>query len=501
MIRVLDLFSGIGGFSLGLHRATYPDGTPGFETIAFCEQADYPVAVLRKHWPDVPVHRDVRDLRGDDPGLGRVDAICGGFPCQDISVAGRGAGLTGERSGLWFEYLRIIEEAAPRWVLIENVPALRTRGLDVVLGGLAAIGYDAEWHCIPAAALGAPHRRDRVWIVAYPTRNGAGRPRVGIVDGSAGGRGVVELGAIGGENRSGVAHPQHAGRTPSGLQGHEEVGGSVGERSPNAVVRSGANVAYPNGSRGPQPGRPESELGRRALDCGQVGDVAYPQAGGRGVDGHVGRSPGDARSGQPADGGETVADSERRGRQGRDPEREGADPTVPHRPDRRETMADAGVPGFPGSEQPRWGQSIVTAADLGRAVAECGWRRSVAGLGGTDDGVSPGLDGDRRPEFWATPTRGQPGENIVRFVERKQAAGAGSTVSDLGMQVQLDGDGRYPRLPEPWEGDTPRTVGRGLVNRRARLMALGNAVVPQVVTVIGNAILRAVWVSETETEA
>ena len=89
----------------------------------------------------------------------------------------------------------------------------------------------------------------------------------------------------------------------------------------------------------------------------------------------------------------------------------------------------------------------------------------------------------------------------MRFVERKQAAGAGSTVSDLGMQVQLDGDGRYPRLPEPWEGDTPRTVGRGLVNRRARLMALGNAVVPQVVTVIGNAILRAVWVSETETEA
>ena len=158
-LRVLDLFSGIGGFSLGLERA-------GMRTVAFCEIEPYCRAVLRKHWPDVPCFEDVRDLHAFD--VGPVDVICGGFPCQDISVAGRGAGLSGERSGLWSEYRRLIEECRPSWVVIENVVALRSRGLDQVLGEISALGYDAEWHCIPAAAIGARHRRDRIWIVAYP---------------------------------------------------------------------------------------------------------------------------------------------------------------------------------------------------------------------------------------------------------------------------------------------------------------------------------------------
>ena len=96
-----------------------------------------------------------------------VDIICGGFPCQDISVAGKGAGIEGSRSGLWSEYARIISEVRPRYVIVENVAALLGRGLERVLGDLAALGFDAEWHCIPASAVGAPHRRDRVWIVAY----------------------------------------------------------------------------------------------------------------------------------------------------------------------------------------------------------------------------------------------------------------------------------------------------------------------------------------------
>jgi DNA (cytosine-5)-methyltransferase 1 len=96
-----------------------------------------------------------------------VDLICGGFPCQDISVAGKGAGLAGERSGLWNDFARIIRTVRPRWVVIKNVPALTARGLGTVLGDLAEIGFDAEWHCIPASAVGAPHRRERIWIVAY----------------------------------------------------------------------------------------------------------------------------------------------------------------------------------------------------------------------------------------------------------------------------------------------------------------------------------------------
>jgi DNA (cytosine-5)-methyltransferase 1 len=162
-LRVLDLFSGIGGFSLGLERA-------GMRTVAFCEINPYCQAVLAKHWPGVPVHGDIRQLRGAD--IGPVDVICGGFPCQDISTAGKGAGLAGARSGLWSEYRRLIEECQPQWVVIENVSALRSRGLDQVLGEVSALGFDAEWHCIPAAAVGAPHRRDRVWIVAY-TRTSA----------------------------------------------------------------------------------------------------------------------------------------------------------------------------------------------------------------------------------------------------------------------------------------------------------------------------------------
>lgn len=166
-MKVLDLFSGIGGFSLGLERA-------GFKTVAFCEIEPYCRAVLKKHWPDVPQYDDVRTLtakRLAADGI-RPDVICGGFPCQDISVAGKGAGIGGERSGLWKEYARLVGELRPRYVIVENVAALLGRGMGVVLGDLAEIGYDAEWHCISAADVGAKHLRERIWIVAYPASNG-----------------------------------------------------------------------------------------------------------------------------------------------------------------------------------------------------------------------------------------------------------------------------------------------------------------------------------------
>jgi DNA (cytosine-5)-methyltransferase 1 len=170
-LRVLDLFSGIGGFSLGLERA-------GMQTVAFCEIDKTAQQVLRKHWSDVPIFDDVKTLKGEQ--LGTIDVICGGFPCQDLSFAGKGAGLTGARSGLWWEFHRLIKEIKPSWVIIENVAALRSRGLDKVLGSLAEIGYDAEWHCVPASAVGAPHQRDRVWIIAYPNHAGSRTPEHGV---------------------------------------------------------------------------------------------------------------------------------------------------------------------------------------------------------------------------------------------------------------------------------------------------------------------------------
>ena len=174
-LRVLDLFSGIGGFSLGLER------TGGFETVAFCEIEEYPRKVLAKHWPEVPCYHDVREVTKellDRDGIA-VDVITGGFPCQDLSVAGKLAGIEGERSGLWSEIVRLIGELRPRYVIVENVANL-LRGpfeqpggwFSTVLRDLAECGYDAEWENIPASALGACHRRERVWIVGYPCKNG-----------------------------------------------------------------------------------------------------------------------------------------------------------------------------------------------------------------------------------------------------------------------------------------------------------------------------------------
>jgi DNA (cytosine-5)-methyltransferase 1 len=163
-LRVLSLFAGIGGFDLGLER------TGGFKTVAFCEIDPFCQRVLKKHWPEVPCYDDVRQLSADrlrTDGIA-VDVIVGGFPCQDISDAGFRVGIEGERSGLWAEYARLIGEFRPLYVIVENVSALLSRGLDTVLGDLASIGFDAEWHCIPASAIGAPHRRDRLWLIAYP---------------------------------------------------------------------------------------------------------------------------------------------------------------------------------------------------------------------------------------------------------------------------------------------------------------------------------------------
>jgi DNA (cytosine-5)-methyltransferase 1 len=188
-VKVLDLFSGIGGFSLGLERA-------GMETMAFCEVDAKARRVLKKHWPGVFCFDDVKTLSRELLyvfGYDRPDVVCGGFPCQDVSTAKRGAaGLAGERSGLWHQFRRILQEyveAGERvpFVVIENVGALRTRGLDEVLRGLAALGYDAEWHCIPASAVGAPHRRDRTWIIAYAMRGRRedGRPEPAYIDARA----------------------------------------------------------------------------------------------------------------------------------------------------------------------------------------------------------------------------------------------------------------------------------------------------------------------------
>jgi DNA (cytosine-5)-methyltransferase 1 len=184
-----SLFAGVGGFDLGLERAGMTCRWQ-VEIDPFCRR------VLEKYWPHVARFDDVRTVTGCDvvsfgsavpcgdardycrnAGSGQqhatshrlstVDVICGGFPCQDISYAGLGVGIGGERSGLWSEFARIVGELRPGYVLVENVPALLVRGLGRVLGDLATLGYDAEWDCVSAEDIGAAQTRDRVWVVAY----------------------------------------------------------------------------------------------------------------------------------------------------------------------------------------------------------------------------------------------------------------------------------------------------------------------------------------------
>jgi DNA (cytosine-5)-methyltransferase 1 len=180
-MAVGSLFSGIGGLELGLEM------TGRFQTVWQVEQNEYCRKVLARHWPDATRFEDVRNVGKEN--LAPVDVICGGFPCQDISYAGKRAGIReGTRSGLWFEFARIVREMEPRYVIVENVAALLTCGLGDILGTLADFGYNAEWHCISAAAVGAPHLRNRIFIVAHASGNGrgSGRPRRLARDGQNG---------------------------------------------------------------------------------------------------------------------------------------------------------------------------------------------------------------------------------------------------------------------------------------------------------------------------
>lgn len=159
-LTVGSLFSGIGGLELGLER------TGGFRTIWQCEIDAYASAVLKKHWSNAPNLGDITKVKWED--VTKPDLICGGFPCQDISVAGKGAGIIyGTRSGLWREFAKAIRALRPRYALIENVPMLANRGLNIVLADLAEAGYDAEWHNISAASVGAWHKRERIFIIAH----------------------------------------------------------------------------------------------------------------------------------------------------------------------------------------------------------------------------------------------------------------------------------------------------------------------------------------------
>ena len=160
-MKILDTFAGIGGFSYAAEKLI-----GGFKTTQFIEIDPFCQKVLKKHWPHVPIHDDIRTFTAEPF---QYQVITGGFPCQDISVARLQKGITEEtRSGLFFELMRVIRMVRPQYVVLENVAAILNRGLDIVLRELSEAGFDAEWSVIPASSVGACHKRSRWWLVAYP---------------------------------------------------------------------------------------------------------------------------------------------------------------------------------------------------------------------------------------------------------------------------------------------------------------------------------------------
>lgn len=283
-LTIGSLFSGIGGLELGLERAGLGPVVWQVERDAWCR------GVLARHWPDARRFEDVTDFRE----VPHVDLICGGFPCQDISVAGTGAGLAGQRSGLWREYARIVRMVRPRFVVVENVSALLGRGLGEVLGDLAASGYDALWDCLPAAAVGAPHRRDRVFVVAWRVgyADDTGSQGRGESGGCASQRDAWATGAVADARRGGLQRIGDAG-VVHGAAGEAPREAPERERLRHSACDGGTTLAdadrgrlggerqsqptWQQGARGNEPdGRGERRTGQgaRVVEPG-MGGVAH----------------------------------------------------------------------------------------------------------------------------------------------------------------------------------------------------------------------------------
>jgi DNA (cytosine-5)-methyltransferase 1 len=231
MLTAGSLFSGIGGIDLAFVSA-------GFDILFQVEIEEFCRKVLTKHgkyWPNATQFMDIRCVGRAD--LPEVDVLVGGFPCQDISIAGKGAGIEGERSGLWYEFRRLIGELRPRAVLLENVPAITTRGGTTVIGHLAALGYDAEWTIVSAAEAGAPHRRERWICVAYANGLGleAGKDQQGVVR-------EASFSVV-----AGSGHIADVGDTERGRRKAQAQIGSVQRRSRSAGFRGNpsGNMAQP----------------------------------------------------------------------------------------------------------------------------------------------------------------------------------------------------------------------------------------------------------------
>jgi site-specific DNA-cytosine methylase len=428
-VQYLSLFSGIGGLDLAAHWV-------GFRPAAFVERDGFCQKVLAKHWPGTPIYGDVRTFNAAQ-FLG-ITLIIGGFPCQDISAAGKGAGLEGERSGLWFEYLRIIKECQPRFVVAENVDALLGRGLDRVLSDMEEAGYAVEALSVAASDMGAPHQRKRWFIVGERLEN-------------ADSAGSSPLEANPGESSS-----LYASACPPSQAG-VALGDSCGGRL-SGKPRRGAGSEPTDGLVGGE---------KRAMadpeSLGQWDECQDVRSGGREVNApdHSGSSlRGDDR---PRDG-ESLANSD----------------------GQRQSQSGGLISDFRRWDQ-HSGQELDDADRHGcrhpesRSQAEPDSDRQDDGLhsAGSGDGELADTDGSGRGEQRSA----EPGGEELASFELQRG---GSTEPGMGRAASRLSSGMdFPGLlwpagkgPYQHEWEAPRTVQGKQPGRPARIKALGNAVVP-----------------------
>lgn len=413
---IASLFSGIGGLELGLERAGLG------RVVVQVEQDERCRAVLARHWPEARRFDDVRTVGVRE--IGQVDVICGGFPCQDISLAGKGAGLAGERSGLWFEYLRIVKEVRPRVVIVENVAALRSRGLDVVLAGLHEAGYWTAWDFIHASDVGAPHRRKRLFIVAVADT------RSGRREGSA----QPDIGPFGPEQQAPFRHDAYG--CDAAVAYASSVGRDGWEVAPGRYFGDRCSAGRHQGAGGAPPG---SEVERAAL-----ADLA---SGAR-----LGRTPGDeGHAAQSREVGGDVADA----------------------PLKRERE-----PAAPADSLAARGEARGEPRGDGEHVADADGERGRGGSAGREHAADA-----REPSRRSARTEPGPAEPLMGRVPHGVPAGLDGVAR---FARAIAAEARWPKPPgvdqHAWE--PPRTAV-GVVKRAARLKALGNAVLPQVAEAVG----------------
>ena len=462
-LRHLDLFSGIGGFSLGL------EATGGFETVAFCDIEEYPRKVLAKHWPRVKQYTDIKELSYDklrSDGIisdnKKIDIITGGYPCQPFSVAGRKKGEEDPRH-LWPEYLRLIQELRPTWVIGENVSGHIKLGLDTVLQNLADQMYSTRTFSISASSVGANHQRERIWIVA--NANGGGDQQ---------------------EKSGGVG--EEKGKTTGGRTNHGSPG--ISDGTDTIIPRQGSAAEVGHLSNSSEFGRNDGgdHRERRQVQADKERKLAQDQQEQEGRKSGSGTTSSSGNSGEPREdkgnepgGGEvpqTVADSiEGNAQAGRE---------------RRRTVREVGR-GEGSSSDASGGGEIGGSQNMADAPVE--------GLEG--HGQHQQLEGQGQEIKSSTGSNERGSENVAD-AERIGQQGQGKPVGPLHPEENQNRETGWTydgsQGTQGW-WDLEPDVGRvdyGVPKRVDRLKCLGNSLVPQIVYYLGCSILESYFLEDTD---